>query len=137
PVKVLLLTAFNARMHMTILLIRRVHPSRGGVRGRGGTDFEMPPGLADAAHRPDHAGDSGRIDRSWAETGRPAYRRGVRLLALLGKAPGKRASQTGRSADVATKNRSTLPERTRSLSGSLVWGREAVRRLLHTISASP
>jgi SAM-dependent methyltransferase len=86
PVEVRLLSHFNALLHPLISAVRRVNRRRGGSSGASGTDLSMPP---DAAN---HLltrlfGRERRALVAAIDTGRPAFSRGVSLVALLRKLP--------------------------------------------------
>lgn len=78
PATVRLLTPFNARLRPLIAWVRRRAP--GGVRPGG--DLDVPSGPLNRIFQAAFAGEADRLVGA-LDGGRPAYRRGVSLLAVL------------------------------------------------------
>ena len=79
PVEVRLLSPFNARLRPMIAAIRRIRRGRPATRGG---DLEIPTGAFNSVLRSIFAGESARLLGA-LDTGRPAFRRGVSLIAVL------------------------------------------------------
>lgn len=82
PLKVRLLSPYNSRLYWPIWSVRQVTRRLGLTLGQGGTDFSMPPkpvndGLADL-----FGGEKAALRRA-VDASRPAYARGVSLIAAL------------------------------------------------------
>jgi SAM-dependent methyltransferase len=82
PVREVLLSYFNARLYAPVRAVRWLTSHLNHSAGAGGTDLAVPPRPANAALRRLFGGEAQRL--VGAVHGRkPAYRRGVSLMALL------------------------------------------------------
>ena len=99
PVRERLCSPYNARLDPLVRLARAANRRLGRTSGASGTDFRVPPAplnrLLEALFAGEAAALLGSVDR-----GRPAYRRGVSLVALLRREEGTLAPRT-RPADLA------------------------------------
>lgn len=86
PVEVRLLSHFNALLHPVVYAIRRVNRLRGATSGDAGTDLSMPPATANAALTRLFARERKALVVA-IDSGRPAFAKGVSLVALLRKKP--------------------------------------------------
>lgn len=86
PVEVRLLSHFNALLHPVVFAIRRWNRLRGATSGDAGTDLAMPPAAANLALTRLFARERRALVAAM-DSGRPAFRQGVSLVALLRKHP--------------------------------------------------
>jgi SAM-dependent methyltransferase len=82
PVRVRLLSAFNARLYPIVRAARAIANARGRAHGTAGTDFDMPSALVNRALEHIFAGERGALLRA-VDTPRRPYARGVSVIALL------------------------------------------------------
>jgi SAM-dependent methyltransferase len=82
PVRVRLLSAFNARLYPVVRATRAVARVRGRAHGAAGTDFVMPSVPVNRLLERIFAGEVGSL-RSAVDTTRRPYARGVSVIALL------------------------------------------------------
>jgi SAM-dependent methyltransferase len=82
PVRVRLLSAFNARLYPVVRATRALSRARGRAYGAAGTDFAMPPRVVNEALRRIFAGEL-RALRDAVDTPERPYARGVSVIALL------------------------------------------------------
>jgi SAM-dependent methyltransferase len=82
PLTVVGQSYFNARLYPVVRAVRGLSRLRGHAAGAAGTDFSLPPKLINRALEGFFAGEAGRLVGVF-EGGRPGYRRGVSLVALL------------------------------------------------------
>jgi SAM-dependent methyltransferase len=82
PVRPALLSYFNARLYGPVRAVRWLTSHLNHSAGAGGTDLSVPPRPANAALRRLFGGEAGRLV-SVVHGRKPAYRRGVSLMALL------------------------------------------------------
>lgn len=94
-----LLSGYNARLYPVIRAVRAVTSARGKALGRAGTDFSMPPAFANRMLENFFAGESAPLERS-LDRGRPAYRHGASLIAVLERREGALPPRT-RPASIA------------------------------------
>ena len=88
PVRVRLLSPFNARLYPVVKAVRTLGRVAGRASGQGSTDLSMPPAPANRALRSVFGGEAERLLRA-LDGGAPPYRRGVSLLALLRREAGE------------------------------------------------
>lgn len=82
PVRVRLLSAFNARLYPLVRAARVLARMRGHAHGEMGTDFTMPRPAVNATLRWIFAGEGPVLTRA-LDTGERPYRRGVSAIAVL------------------------------------------------------
>lgn len=82
PVRVRLLSAFNARLYPVVRAVRALGTLRRRAYGEAGTDFAMPRPLVNALLQRIFAGEGRALTRA-VGTGRRPYRRGVSVIAVL------------------------------------------------------
>ncbi len=99
PVRELLVTPFNSRLYLAAR-VRRLFTSRWNTATRSVSDLEVLPGLLNRVLARWFAGERIPIRRALATGGRPPYRRGVSLLAVLTRLPGA-VSPRNRPPEVA------------------------------------
>ena len=87
PVRVRLLSAFNARLYPLVRATRAVSRMRGRAYGKAGTDFDIPPRVVNEALRRVFAGELPAL-RAAIDTPRRPYSRGVSVIALLERTAG-------------------------------------------------
>ncbi|MBI1902135.1 MAG: class I SAM-dependent methyltransferase [Planctomycetia bacterium] len=89
PVETRLLSHFNSRLYPVVRAIRAWNRRREKTSGAAGTDFSLPSAPVNWALRWFFAGESRALLRQLQKGERkPAYRRGVSLIALLERQPG-------------------------------------------------
>jgi trans-aconitate methyltransferase len=86
PVRVRLLSAFNARLYSAVRLARAVTRLRGRAHGLAGTDFAIPVTPLNRLLEWIFAGELGPL-RNAMDTPRRPYSRGVSIIALLQRTP--------------------------------------------------
>ena len=84
PVKLKLLSAYNARLYPAIKLVRTISRAIGRTAGRAGSDLGRPLPLVNTMLHSIFQGEADRLKK--ALRGGPTYRRGVSLIALLERA---------------------------------------------------
>jgi len=89
PVRVRLLSAFNARLYWLIRAIRARNRWRGQTGGAAGTDFQLLPRPLNRFFQRILAGESRRLLGLLNGKRRKAYRHGASLIALLQREPGE------------------------------------------------
>lgn len=82
PVRVRLLSAFNARLYPLVRAARQLSRARGSARGEAGTDFSMPARPLNDLFEWIFAGERWALLAAVDRNSRP-YRRGVSVVALL------------------------------------------------------
>jgi len=82
PVRVRLLSAFNARLYPLVRAARALANRRGRAHGAAGTDFDMPPHAVNRTLERIFAGEVTALRRA-VDTSRRPYSRGVSVIALL------------------------------------------------------
>ena len=85
PVTVRMVSYFNSRLYPMVKLARWMANRRKTSHGAAGTDFKMSSPPVNWLLRHVFAGESNRLVNLIDAPGRPAYRRGVSLIALLRK----------------------------------------------------
>ena len=98
PVTPLLVSHAMARLYPVVRGVRSWNRLRGRAAGHAGTDFTMPPGPVNTMLEGLLAGEADRLVETLSHPAR-AYRRGVSLVAILRREPG-RIEPAGRPADV-------------------------------------
>jgi len=88
PVRVCLLSHFNARLYPVIRALRALNRARGRTSGEARTDFHIPAPFVNEALKTILAGESGHLLDMLRGKGIPAYRRGASLIALLRREEG-------------------------------------------------
>jgi SAM-dependent methyltransferase len=86
PVRVRLLSAFNARLYPLVWGARTIARARRRAHGAAGTDFTMPSARMNALLKRVFAGELDALLQALDTTRRP-YRRGVSVIALLERLP--------------------------------------------------
>ncbi|MEO8560864.1 MAG: class I SAM-dependent methyltransferase [bacterium] len=86
PVRVRLLSAFNARLYPLVWGARTLARARGRAHGAAGTDFTMPSRPMNATLRRTFAGELDALLHALDTTRRP-YSRGVSVIAMLERTP--------------------------------------------------
>lgn len=89
PVTPLLVSPFNSRLYPLIRWVRANGRRRGRAHGVAGTDLAMPPAWLNALLLRTFATESGRLVKALQHKRSTGFRRGVSLLALLRREPGK------------------------------------------------
>jgi SAM-dependent methyltransferase len=82
PVRPALLTHFNARLYLPVRAVRWLTSHLNHAAGAGGTDFSVPPRPVNAGLHRLFGGEAKRLV-AMIHGQRPAYRRGVSILAML------------------------------------------------------
>ena len=82
PVRVRLLSAFNARLYPIVRAARALANARGRAHGTAGTDFDMPSRPVNRTLERIFAGELGALLRA-VDTPRRPYARGVSVIAVL------------------------------------------------------
>jgi len=98
PVTPLLVSHYMARLLPVVRTVRTVNRWRGRTAGAAGTDFAMPPAWVNRGLEDTFAGEAARLVAAMQDPGR-AYRKGVSLMAILRREPG-RIEPRSRPADV-------------------------------------
>ncbi|MBI1813296.1 class I SAM-dependent methyltransferase [Candidatus Peregrinibacteria bacterium] len=87
PVRELLISHCNSRLHPLVRFLRTVSRWRGAAWGPASTDLATPAAPLNAMLRSIFGGEAGPLLRALRRGGRTPYRRGVSLLALLQTLP--------------------------------------------------